>query len=166
MGSLTTSWRPRLRYLNALACAALARAPLPQGYAARVPARDAILVLHGITMSGASMLRNLGPLRAALEGAGFELIAPNAGHRMSSDEVASIAEVIDGFYRKRGRRADEEFRDGRLWDAGEHYDWFASETDAATGTKTYRALTQSLDAVADAVRGKRVVGFPATATSF
>jgi pimeloyl-ACP methyl ester carboxylesterase len=117
-----------------------------------------ILVLHGITMSGASMRRTLGPLGPRLEGLGYELIAPNGGHRLNADEVSAGMTWMSGVYDKRGQNAADYFRDGRFWHGGEHYDWFDSATDADTGNKTYRALEQSLENVAAATQGRHLSG--------
>jgi pimeloyl-ACP methyl ester carboxylesterase len=118
----------------------------------------ALLVLHGITMSGASMLRSLGPLRTRLEAAGFDLIAPNAAHAMTSHEVASLVQGVRASYTQLGQDAGEWFCDGKFWDAGDHFDWFGSATDADTGLKHYHALERSLTAVADAIRDRDVAG--------
>jgi pimeloyl-ACP methyl ester carboxylesterase len=123
-----------------------------------MPSDKAILVLHGITMSGEAMLRTLGPLRTQLESRNLTLIAPNAGHRMSRGEVSSIATSIQGIFEKRGQDAREWFRDGKFWIGDEHYDWFRANTDPTTGKKTYEAVEQSLDAVARAIRGRNVSG--------
>ena len=117
-----------------------------------------IVVLHGITMSGASMLRSLGVVGQRLEAAGFTLVAPNAGHRLSEAELSDLSEWMTARYREVGQSALSDFTDGRFWDAGEHYDWFQSNTDRDTGKKTYAALERSLDAVAAAVRGNSLVG--------
>lgn len=117
-----------------------------------------IVVLHGITMSGPSMLRTLGALGRELEATGFSLVAPNAGHRLSKAELTALSDWMTARYRDMGQLANDDFSDGRFWDAGEHYDWFQSDTDADTGKKTYRALERSLDAVAEAMRDRNVVG--------
>jgi predicted esterase len=120
--------------------------------------RRGILVLHGITMSGAAVLRTLGPLRLRLEALGFELVAPNAGHRLSGDELTALSNWMAGRYRELGQSYADDFSDGRFWDAGEHYDWFQANTDAQTGKKTYHALERSLDLVAASIRDRDVVG--------
>jgi pimeloyl-ACP methyl ester carboxylesterase len=117
-----------------------------------------VLVLHGITMSGASMLRSLGALGQRLEAAGLSLVAPNAGHRLSAAELEGLNAWMTARYREVGQSALGDFTDGRFWDAGEHYDWFEASTDRATGKKTYAALEASLQAVAQAVRGRSLVG--------
>lgn len=104
------------------------------------------------------MLRTLGPLGRRLEAAGFDLVAPNAGHRLSDPELAALTEWMTARYRDQGQTASGDFSDGRFWDAGEHYDWFQSSTDTATGKKTYQALERSLDAVTAAMRERNVVG--------
>lgn len=121
------------------------------------PARS-ILVLHGITMSGASMLRSLGGLGRALEASGFTLVAPTAAHRLQGAELDGLNDWMTARYREVGQSALSDFTDGRFWDAGEHYDWFQANTDRATGKKTYAALERSLDAAAEAVRGRSLVG--------
>jgi predicted esterase len=123
-----------------------------------VPSDKAILVLHGITMSGKSMLRTLGPLRDRLEARGMTLIAPNAAHRMSPEEVASLSAFTKSMFDKAGLDANDWFRDGKFWLGDEHYDWFRSNTDAETGKKTYHAVEQSLDTVAGAIRDRNVSG--------
>ena len=117
-----------------------------------------ILVLHGITMCGASMLRTLGPLGKRLEALGFSLIAPNGGHRMSPAEVNELVTWVGRFYTKFKQSVGDAFSDTRFWDAGEHYDWLSSATDSASGKKTYHALEASLDAIGAAVRGRRIAG--------
>jgi len=123
-----------------------------------MPARKAILVLHGITMSGASMLRTLGPLGTRLSELGFELLAPNAAHRMPSHEIAELRAGLEPLFAKQRSDIADWFSVGRFWDEGEHFDWLASTTDASAGTKTYRALDASLATIADAARSKNVVG--------
>jgi predicted esterase len=118
----------------------------------------AILVLHGITMSGASMRRTLGPLGQRLEALGFTLIAPNGAHAMSEAELRELDAWMSRRYRDAGQRTEDDFSDGRFWNPGEHYDWFAANTDKSTGKKTYHALERSLDAIADAVRGASLAG--------
>jgi pimeloyl-ACP methyl ester carboxylesterase len=118
----------------------------------------AILVLHGITMSGASMQRTLGPLGQRLEELGHALIAPNGGHRMTQAEMSSIGAWMAGRYRDAGQNTREDFADGRFWDAGEHYDWFSANTDPGSGVKTYHALERSLDAIGAAVEGRELAG--------
>ena len=108
-------------------------------------------------MSGPSVLRTLGPLRERLESLGFELVAPNGAHRLSGDELTSLSDWMANRYREVGQSYADNFADGRLWDAGEHYDWFRSNTDA-TGNKTYHAVEQSLELVAAAIRERAVVG--------
>jgi pimeloyl-ACP methyl ester carboxylesterase len=117
-----------------------------------------ILALHGITMSGASMLRTLGPLGRGLEARGFTLFAPTAPHRMSDAEVTDLMNWLRPLYRKSGESADESYTAGKFWDAGEHYDWFQSNTDKQSGKKTYHALEQSLASLAAAIRERPVVG--------
>jgi pimeloyl-ACP methyl ester carboxylesterase len=134
------------------------REPLLRAYGPRVPAAPSIVVLHGITMSGASMLRTLGALGRGLEAAGFTLLAPNGGHRLSDAELTALSTWMSARYRDMGQLANDDFSNGRFWNAGEHYDWFQADTDAATGKKTYQALERSLGAVADAVRERNVVG--------
>ena len=116
-----------------------------------------ILVLHGITMSGASMRRTLGPVGQRLEALGYELVAPNGGHRLGEGELSVSMKWMSGVYEKRGQSAGDYFRNGRFWDAGEHYDWFDLATDAS-GRKTYRALERSLDSVAAATQGRHISG--------
>jgi predicted esterase len=104
------------------------------------------------------MLRTLGPLGKGLEANGFTLVAPNAGHRLSDAELGALTEWMTARYRDMGQLANGDFSDGRFWDAGEHFDWFQSNTDAATGKKTYHALEPSLDNVSAAMRERNVVG--------
>ncbi len=104
------------------------------------------------------MQRTLGPLGRRLEELGHPLIAPNAGHRMTEAEMTSLGAWMTARYRDAGQNTREDFTDGRFWDAGEHYDWFAANTDKSTGVKTYHALEQSLDAIAAAVRGRELAG--------
>jgi len=127
-------------------------------YPGPVSAQKAIVVLHGITMSGSSMLRTLGPLGARLTELGFELVAPNAAHRLAPDELAELVTMFEERYSRRRTHAADWFSAGRFWDSGEHFDWFAASTDSGTGTKTYRALTASLAVLGDAVRDRNVVG--------
>lgn len=123
-----------------------------------MPEPRSLLVLHGITMSGTSMVRTLGPLGVELQRLGFGLVAPNAAHRLEAAELSSLMAWMGGRYREQGQDIDADFTDGRFWDAGEHYDWFQSNTDTKSGKKTYQALLQSLDGVANAIRDEPVVG--------
>ena len=66
--------------------------------------RRYLLVLHGITMSGASMVRSLGPLGASLRGLGFGLLAPNAAYRLEEVRAA------DAWARSRAEALCESFR--------------------------------------------------------
>ena len=45
-------------------------------------------------MTGASVLRTLGPLGRKLEEYGFTLVAPNAPHRMAGAEVNRASQVL------------------------------------------------------------------------
>jgi len=123
-----------------------------------MPEQRSLLVLHGITMSGASMVRTLGPLGAELQRLGFGLVAPNAAHRLEEAELSPLMTWMGGRYRAVGQDIDADFTNGRFWEAGQHYDWFQSNTDAKSGKKTYQALLQSLDGVASAIRDEPVVG--------
>jgi predicted esterase len=123
-----------------------------------MPEQQSLLVLHGITMSGASMVRTLGPLGAELQGLGFSLVAPNAAHRLEAAELSPLMAWMGGRYRAVGQDVDADFKNGKFWDAGEHYDWFQSSTDAQSGKKTYQALLQSLEGVANAIQDEPVVG--------
>lgn len=127
-------------------------------YRQHVNEKRAILVLHGITMSGPSLVRTLGPLRERLDALGFELVAPNGAHRLSGDDLTSLSDWMANRYREVGQSYADHFADGRLWDVGEHYDWFQSSTDVATGKKTYHAVERSLELVAAAMQGRSVVG--------
>ncbi len=104
------------------------------------------------------MRRTLGPLGQRLEELGYELVAPNGGHRLAPDDVSSLVSWMGGMYGKRGQSAGDSFREGRFWEGGEHYDWFDSSTDPDTGKKQYRALEQSLENVAAAVEGRHISG--------
>jgi hypothetical protein len=123
-----------------------------------VAVRHGILVLHGITMSGPSTLRTLGPLGERLEALGYELIAPNGGHSLRTEEVEALLGWFDRQYRAVGQSVKEAFRPARFWDEGQNYDWFGSSTDATTGKKTYAALEKSLDNVERAVRDRGFEG--------
>jgi predicted esterase len=104
------------------------------------------------------MLRALGPLGGRLEALGFELVAPNAAHRLSGAELTSLSDWMASRYRDVGQSSADDFSDGRFWDAGEHYDWFQSDTDKATGKKKYLAVERSLANVAAAIRERPVAG--------
>ncbi|MCB9702235.1 MAG: hypothetical protein H6711_10090 [Myxococcales bacterium] len=119
----------------------------------------ALLVLHGITMSGPSMLRTLGPIADALRAEGLELIAPNAGVRLGAEALAGFVRWAERAYAARGQVAGDVFRAGGFWEAeerGEHYDWFAGAT--VDGLKTFAGLEAGLDAIVEAVAGREVVG--------
>lgn len=119
----------------------------------------ALLVLHGITMSGPSMLRLLGPIADALRAQGLELIAPNAGVRLDAGALAGIVRWAEGAYAARGQAARDAFCDGVFWEdgaRGEHYDWF--DLASADGLKTYRGLEAGLAQIRDAVAGREVIG--------
>lgn len=117
-----------------------------------------ILVLHGITMNGASMLRTLGPLGSRLEALGFALLAPTAPHRLDAAELDSLVSWMGGRYSAAGQDLTDTFNASKFWEPGEHYDWLQSNTDAATGQKTYQALAQSIASLAAAINGRHVVG--------
>ena len=123
-----------------------------------MPPKKAVLVLHGLSMSGASTLRTLGPLAARLESLGFTLIAPNGGHQLNAEEMDGLRTYFEKRYGKVGQRAAEAFREGAFWDEDEHYDWFHALTDAETGTKTYRSVEESLTQIAAAIGGHDLVG--------
>ncbi|MCB9765766.1 MAG: hypothetical protein H6739_38685 [Alphaproteobacteria bacterium] len=118
--------------------------------------RPALLVLHGVTMSGASMLRHLGPLRGALEAAGFDLIAPDGAHAMSDDEVERLVGWLARPYGAFGQDPRDWFNAERFWEGG-HYGWFDSET-LPDGRKHYRALEPGLENIRRATEGRHVVG--------
>jgi pimeloyl-ACP methyl ester carboxylesterase len=109
-------------------------------------------------MTGASVLRTLGPLGRKLEEYGFTLVAPNAPHRMAGAEVDDLMHWLRPLYQKVGQNADDTYTAEVFWDAGEHYDWFQSNTDKASGKKTYRALEKSLDRLAAVIRDRPVAG--------
>lgn len=124
--------------------------------------RPTILVLHGITMNGKSMLRALGPLAGTLEGEGFELVAPDGGRSMSRAEADGFVDSIAGAYERRGLNAREWFADGKYWDGENHFDWLDPFTDDDSGAKTYRAFEASVASVRDATDGldvRGIIGF-------
>lgn len=118
-----------------------------------------ILVVHGITMTGASMLRCLGPLREALEDRGFRLLAPDAPHRLAPDAVQALLRGIGPAFRALDDDPAAWFADGRFWDGtGVHGDWFDLQSDPTSGARTYRALEASLAHLRAVTEGHRVVG--------
>lgn len=117
-----------------------------------------ILVLHGMTMSGASMVRCLGPLASELEQAGFELLAPDAPHQLAEQEVQSFLSWAGPLYERQGRDVKRAFKNGVFWQEGRLYDWLRVETDPATGVVTYHALEKTLDELASLTRERDVVG--------
>ncbi len=118
---------------------------------------SAVLVLHGITMSGPSVLAHLGPIAGALRGLGLELIAPNASRRIDADELRGLLSWLGGAYTKADQSADDVFREGTFWEGdGEHYGWFGSET--VDGRREYRSLEASLEVIRSATEGRDVVG--------
>ena len=119
--------------------------------------KPTLLALHGITMSGASILRELGPVRPALEAAGFEVAAPDAPRVMAPGEVEAMVRRGAAAYAARGQSAQESFCEGVFWE-GERRDWFGGLVDPATGLRRYAALEASLDALRGAAQGRRVVG--------
>lgn len=121
-------------------------------------ANDGLLVLHGITMSGESMLRAMGPLRTRLQNDGFELIAPNGPHALSSDELARLLRWTASRYGDIHQHSSESVREGALWTDGQHFDWFRVSTDPETGRKTYNTLAAALDVVAASLAGRSRVG--------
>lgn len=120
--------------------------------------RPTILVLHGLTMNGHSMLRALGPLAGALEDEGFELVAPDGGRTMSRAEADGFVDSIAGAYESRGLNAREWFCEGSYWDDENHFDWLDPVTDESTGTKTYRAYDASIDSIREATTGRDIRG--------
>jgi len=118
---------------------------------------SAVLVLHGITMSGPSVLDHLGPIADALRELGIDLIAPNASRRIAAAELRGLLSWLEGVYNKCDQSADDVFREGTFWEGGgEHYDWFGSET--VDDKRHYTALEASLDAIRSATEGRDVVG--------
>lgn len=122
----------------------------------------AILVLHGITMNGASMLRNLGDLGEALQRSGFELVAPDGAKSMTREEALGLARSLAGAYQKAGQDVFDWFAEGGFWDDDRHFDWLDSFTSEPDGKKAYRALDASLEAIAAFMNGcdvRGVLGF-------
>ncbi|MCB9641648.1 MAG: hypothetical protein H6728_01050 [Myxococcales bacterium] len=119
--------------------------------------RPAILVFHGITMSGASILRLLGPIAQKLEDAGFALIAPDAPNEMSEEAVESLLRWVSKQYAARGQVAQDAFSEEVFW-AGPRCDWFAAETDPETKKKDYTGLLKSLERIREVTQNQRVVG--------
>lgn len=117
-----------------------------------------ILVLHGMTMSGATVVRSLGPLASELEQAGYELLAPDGGHKLTEQELNEFLGWVAPLYEKRGRAMNRMFKHGAFWDEGSYYDWLSVETDEETGGKIYHALHRSLDELSKATEGRSVVG--------
>lgn len=116
-----------------------------------------VLVFHGITMSGASMLRGLGPLGQVLRERGLRLIAPDGGAAQRPEVARRTLDWASPRYEALGQRADAAFAEGAFWLDGQHFDWFDGVTDPS-GRKVYRALPASLRAVERAAEGQRVVG--------
>ena len=120
-------------------------------------AMSAVLVLHGITMSGPSVLSHLGPIADALRDSGLELVAPNASRRIEAEELRGLLSWLRGAYERSGQIAEEVFREGTFWEGqGEHYGWFGSED--VDGAKHYNALEASLEAIRSATEGRDIVG--------
>lgn len=117
-----------------------------------------ILVFHGITMSGTSTLRQLGPIRDRLEAAGFTLLAPNGGRQMSAAQVAATKNWLRKGYAARNQDPDATFRDGVFWDEAGHFGWFHAVRDQESRRWDYRALATSLQIVQDAARDHTVIG--------
>lgn len=115
-----------------------------------------LLCLHGITMSGASLLATLGPLAHDLRAAGFTLLAPDAPHRMTPEVFGVSVAWARGRYADVGQDAREDFREGRFWAGDAHYDWFDPEPEGRRWR--YKALQQSLDALAEVTRGHHITG--------
>lgn len=124
-----------------------------------MPAMPAVLVIHGITMSGPSMLRLLGPIADALRLQGLELVAPNAGVRLGDDAMKGLLGWLDKTYAARGQQATDFFNPDVFWEAegsGAHYDWFASST--VNGQRIYAGLEPGLANIREAIAGKEIVG--------
>lgn len=124
--------------------------------------RPTVLVLHGITMNGTSMLRVLGPLAEALEREGYDLVAPDGGRRMTRAEADGFVDSVARAYERRESDAREWFADGRFWDGENHFDWLDPFTDDDSGAKTYRAFEASVASVREATDGldvRGIVGF-------
>jgi predicted esterase len=141
---------------------------------------DIVLVLHGMVMSGASMLSKLGPLRSALEECGLSLVAPNGAHEISAEDISGLRRWARARAADRRHAAaenagqtevaaapseelcEDEENDGleetELTPDLTVFDWFRSQTDPGTKRKTYHSLEASLRALDDAITGQRVVG--------
>lgn len=116
-----------------------------------------IVLLHGVTMNGTSIVRTLGPIVPALEQAGFELVAPNAPFVMRPDALDSLLKFLKSRWAEHGQDPAATFQEGLFWADGDHRDWFDSRTEP-DGRRIYDGLDQSLQAIEDAVAAERVVG--------
>lgn len=117
-----------------------------------------ILALHGMTMSGASMLRAMGPLAPLLQEQGFDLIAPDGGHRMTPSDLEEFLHWIEPVYRRRGRALKQGLDHAAFWEGHDNFDWLRSETAPLFGKKNYRGLTASLTRLEAATQGKEIEG--------
>lgn len=119
---------------------------------------DAVLLLHGLSMSGVSMRRILGPLDEGVRARGLDIIAPDGGHAMGADEVTQCATWMIRQFERAGRHVDTDFIRHKYWAADAHFDWFGARTTDETGSKHYTAVEASLSGIERAVRGRRVTG--------
>ena len=78
---------------------------------------SAVLVLHGITMSGPSILQHLGPVADAIRAQGLDLIAPTAARKIDDAEMERLLSWVGDAYEKRGQRALDVFTEGVFWDS-------------------------------------------------
>lgn len=109
-------------------------------------------------MSGSSMLEAMGPLRAALEEDGYDIVSPNGGHRMSEADLDDFIEWMTPVYSKQSPAARKRLRGGEFFRGHEHYDWLRPDADPFGPKKRYEALDDSLTIVERHVSGHDVEG--------
>jgi hypothetical protein len=111
-----------------------------------------------MTMSGASMRNALAPLVEILEERGFDLVAPDGGHRMTPSDLDEFLRWIEPVYRRRGRALKQGLDRSAFWEGHDNFDWLRSETLPLFGKKNYRALPASLARLGEATSGKEIEG--------
>lgn len=130
-------------------------------HANRVSLRPTVLALHGMTMSGPSMLQAMGTLAPALEGRGYEIVAPSGGYPMTAADLDAFIAWMGPIYSRRGPEVSERLRRSTLAESHESYDWLRADADPFGPDKRYAALEDSLAVLRRALCGRAVEGIVA-----
>ncbi len=117
-----------------------------------------ILALHGMTMSGASMLRSMGSLVSALEDQGHDIIAPDGGHEMSEQDLEAFLAGVRPVYARSRRAMRDQSREGAFRKDHQHFDWLQSQPIVGSDKKHYHGLEKSLLVLDKAIGQKTIEG--------